>query len=89
MGDLSEADRQQKAATSGKNSVYLGQKKVRAKVVVSCAGILVEPNYWPADIPGREAFKGVIIHIARWRYSVGFQDEDVIVAGTGLKRPSM
>lgn len=83
MGDFSEADRQQKAATCGQVSVYLGQEKVRAKVVVSCAGILVEPNSWPANVLGSEAFKGPVIHSARWRDDVDFRDKDVVVVGTG------
>lgn len=56
---------------------------VRAKVIVSCVGILVEPNAWPANIPGREAFRGTIFHCARWRNEVDFRNKDVIVFGSG------
>ena len=83
MGDLSEADRKQKVATHGREAVYVGQVKVRAKVVVSCVGILVEPNAWPTNIPGDDLFRGTIFHCARWRNDVDFRGKDVVVIGTG------
>lgn len=83
MGDLSEADRKQKIATHEREAVYLSEVRVRAKVVVSCVGILVEPNAWPTNIPGREAFRGTIFHCARWRNEVDFRNKDVIVLESG------
>lgn len=52
-------------------------------MVVSCVGILVEPNDWPVDIPGRDVFQGHIFHSARWHEDVDFNDKDVVVVGTG------
>lgn len=83
MGDLSEADRKQRIATHGREAIYLSEVKVRAKVIVSCVGILVEPNAWPTNIPGREAFRGTIFHCSRWRNEVDFHNKDVIVLGSG------
>jgi cation diffusion facilitator CzcD-associated flavoprotein CzcO len=56
---------------------------VRAKIVISCVGILVEPNPWPSYIPGRGSFKGEVIHSARWREDVDFEGKDVVVVGSG------
>jgi cation diffusion facilitator CzcD-associated flavoprotein CzcO len=56
---------------------------VRAKVVVSCVGILVEPNPWPSSIPGRDSFKGEVFHSARWREDISLDGRDVVVLGTG------
>ncbi|KAI4269083.1 MAG: hypothetical protein L6R38_007605 [Xanthoria sp. 2 TBL-2021] len=82
-GDLSAADRKARIDKEGERSVYVKRERVRAKVVVSCVGILVEPNDWPVDIPGRDVFQGDIFHSARWREDVDFKDKDVVVVGTG------
>jgi cation diffusion facilitator CzcD-associated flavoprotein CzcO len=63
--------------------VYVKQEVVRAKVVISCVGILVEPSPWPSYIPGRDSFKGEVIHSARWRDDVNFEGKDVVVVGSG------
>lgn len=52
-----------------------------ARVLVSAAGGLVTPS-WP-DIAGREAFKGPVMHTARWDHSVDLKDKRVAVIGTG------
>jgi cation diffusion facilitator CzcD-associated flavoprotein CzcO len=83
VGDLSVKDRKEKIARDGLKSVQISQERVRAKVVISCAGILVEPNPWPNSIQGRDRFTGEIIHSARWREDVDFTDKDVVVIGTG------
>lgn len=82
-GDLSDADRKALIATKGKESVYIRQETVRAKIVVSCVGILVEPNAWPTSIPGRDTFRGEIFHSARWPADVEFKGKDVVVLGSG------
>lgn len=82
-GDLSSKDRQQRVDTHGADSVILEQETLRAKIVISCVGFLVEPNPWPNTIPGRETFRGEVIHSARWRKEVDFQDKDVVVIGSG------
>jgi cation diffusion facilitator CzcD-associated flavoprotein CzcO len=82
-GDWSEADRQARVRSSGPQSVYLGEEVIRAKTVISCVGILVEPNPWPSEIPGRDSFTGEVFHSARWRDDIDFTGKDVIVIGSG------
>lgn len=67
-GDLSEHDRAQKIQDQGSASVYVYQEKIRAKVLISGVGGLVEPRIWPENIPGIDKFEGEIFHSARWRY---------------------
>jgi cation diffusion facilitator CzcD-associated flavoprotein CzcO len=83
IGDLSAYDREQKVRDQGPQAVYVREEKIRAKVVVSAVGGLVEPNLWPKDIPGMDKFEGQMFHSARWRYDVDLRDKDVIVVGTG------
>ena len=82
-GDLSSKDRQQRAKVEGFGSVYIRHEVVKAKIVVSAAGGLVEPNAFPLSIPGREDFQGKIFHSARWDDDANLNDKDVIVIGTG------
>ncbi|KAH8808480.1 hypothetical protein F5884DRAFT_792371 [Xylogone sp. PMI_703] len=82
-GDLSERDKQAKATANGRNSVFGLEENIRAKVLISGVGELVEPKGWPEDIPGKENFEGDIFHSARWRYDVDLKGKDVIVVGTG------
>lgn len=83
MGDLSEYDRAQKITKDGRETVYVSEEKIRAKVVVSCVGGLVEPKAWPDNIPGKDKFQGEIFHSARWRYDIDLKDKNVVVVGTG------
>ena len=77
MGDLSARERQQRGLISFK------EETVRAKIVVSCVGVLVEPNAWPSSIPGADVFQGDIIHSARWKSDTDLKDKNVIVIGSG------
>ncbi|KAF2808498.1 FAD/NAD(P)-binding domain-containing protein [Mytilinidion resinicola] len=83
MGDLGHKDRSKVLNERGESAVYSSTEIVRAKVVVSAVGGLVEPRGWPDDIPGYDTFKGPIFHSARWDDSVDFTDKDVVVVGTG------
>ncbi|KAH8665838.1 hypothetical protein BGZ60DRAFT_378619 [Tricladium varicosporioides] len=83
VGDLSEYDRAQKIKKEGPSAVYVAQEIIRAKVVVSGVGGLVEPKIWPDTIPGKDQFEGQIFHSARWRHDIDLKDKDVIVVGTG------
>jgi len=56
-------------------------RELTARVLVSGAGPLVEPN-WPA-IPGLESFAGPRFHSARWRHDVDLTGKRVAVIGTG------
>lgn len=82
-GDLSYKERQRIMAEKGRESVYLKEEKVKAKIICSAAGGLVEPNPWPDTIPGRDQFQGDVFHSARWDYNVDLRDKNVIVMGTG------
>jgi len=83
VGDLSEYDRAQKITEHGPESVYVTEEKIRAKVLVSAVGGLVEPQVWPDTIPGKDTFEGEIFHSARWRYDIDLKNKDVVVVGTG------
>jgi cation diffusion facilitator CzcD-associated flavoprotein CzcO len=82
-GDLSSHDRQKKILKFGRKAAYIGQSKIRAKVMLSCVGIFVEPSPWPSNVTGRETFQGEIIHSARWDNHVDFDGKDVVVVGSG------
>lgn len=82
-GDLSGNDREEKIKKEGEQSVYLGKETVRAKVLISAVGGLVDPKKWPENIPGTESFEGEIFHSARWRHDIDLKDKNVIVVGTG------
>jgi cation diffusion facilitator CzcD-associated flavoprotein CzcO len=83
MGDLSAKDRAKVVQEKGEAAVYSETEIVKAKVVVSCVGGLVEPRGWPDEIKGIENFKGKMFHSARWDDSVDFTDKNVVVVGTG------
>ncbi len=57
------------------------QGQVRAQVLVSGAGPLVEPRI--PDLPGLETFKGPAFHSARWDHSVSLRGKRVAAIGTG------
>lgn len=82
-GDLSSKDRKRKIEKDGENSVWVSTETIRAKVLVSAVGGLVEPRDAPTDVPGWDTFKGDVFHSARWNYDVDFNNKDVIVVGTG------
>jgi cation diffusion facilitator CzcD-associated flavoprotein CzcO len=83
MGDLSSKDRAKIAREQGEKAVYSETEVVRAKIVISAVGGLVEPKGWPDEIVGIENFKGKMFHSARWDESVDFTDKNVVVVGTG------
>lgn len=83
MGDLSARDRQKRIQEDGLESVISSSETVRAKVLLSGVGGLVEPKAWPDNIPGIEKFKGAVFHSARWDYGVDLKDKNVVVVGTG------
>lgn len=82
-GDLTADGIAQRIKQHGRESVYVHVEVVRAKIVVSAVGGLVEPKTWPQSIPGKEKFAGEIFHSARWRYDVDLKGKNVIVVGTG------
>lgn len=82
-GDLSQGDQQKIIDEHGIDSLYVGEEKVKSRVVFSAVGGLVEPREWPEDVAGRENFKGELFHSARWKQDVDLKDKDVVVVGTG------
>lgn len=82
-GDMSRRERQDLVDENGPQSVYLRQETVRAKIVLSGAGAFVEPNAWPASIPGQGEFEGRIFHSGRWKEDIDLVGKDVVVVGTG------
>jgi cation diffusion facilitator CzcD-associated flavoprotein CzcO len=83
MGDLSAKDRMKVVQEKGEAAVYSETEIVKAKVVVSCVGGLVEPRGWPDEIRGIENFRGKVFHSARWDETVDLTDKNVVVVGTG------
>ena len=83
MGDASEAQRREAIEKHGRDYVYLGMERARAKVLISAVGGLVEPKEWPKAVPGQEIFAGDIFHSARWNRETDLNDKDVVVVGTG------
>lgn len=83
MGDLSSKDRRKVIRREGIERVVAREETVKAKIVCSCVGGLVEPKGWPEDIKGIERYRGSMFHSARWDYSVDLKDKDIVVIGTG------
>src|SRR5262245_34783936 len=54
---------------------------VTARVVVSCAGGLVDPA--PPDLPGLDRVAGAVFHTARWNHAYDLAGKRVGVIGTG------
>lgn len=82
-GDLPQSERDEIVAKDGEHSVYVKTEVVRAKIVVSGVGGLVEPKTWPKDIPGIDDFEGEVLHTARWDSSVDLEGKNVVVIGSG------
>ena len=82
-GDTTSKERQQKIVDNGRESVVLREEIVKAKIVCTAAGGLVEPNTGLESMPGIETFEGDVVHSARWNDQVEFSGKDVIVVGTG------
>ncbi|CAG8065033.1 unnamed protein product [Penicillium olsonii] len=82
-GDLAQHERDRLASQNGHHAVYVKTEIVRAKIVVSGVGGLVEPKTPPKDIPGFDDFKGEIMHTARWNDEIDLRGKDVIMVGSG------
>lgn len=82
VGDLSTSERLALEEENGVESTVLRVETVRAKVVVSAVGGLVEPKP-PLQVPGIETFEGEIVHTARWKPDLDLRGKEVVVIGTG------
>ena len=82
VGDMSSAARKSYETSHGAHSAVLLSETIRAKVVVSAVGGLVEPKA-VLDIPGIDTFQGDVVHTANWDPNLSVRDKHVIVVGTG------
>lgn len=54
----------------------------KCRVLFTCKGGLVEPNR--VQVPGLyDAFKGPVMHTARWNHAADYHGKDVVVIGNG------
>ena len=83
MGELSSKDRINIVQEKGEQAVYSETQVVKAKVVLSCVGSLVEPKAFPENIKGIETFKSKIFHSARWDTTANLIDKNIVVVGSG------
>jgi len=83
MGDLSRKDREKLIEKIGVEDVVDREETVKARLVCSCVGGLVEPKGWPDDVKGIDKFEGSTFHSARWDYNADLKEKDVVVLGTG------
>ncbi|XP_014554599.1 hypothetical protein COCVIDRAFT_17688 [Bipolaris victoriae FI3] len=80
MGDISSKDPMKIVQEKGKQAVYAETQVVKAKVVLSCVGGLVEPKAFPKNIKGIKTFKGKIFHSARWDNTANLTDKNFVVS---------
>jgi cation diffusion facilitator CzcD-associated flavoprotein CzcO len=83
LGDMGAEQRDAFVRAHGAENAFVRTEKVRAKVLVSAVGGLVEPRAWPRDWPSRDRFAGPVFHSARWDASVDLAGKHVLVVGTG------
>ncbi|APA10779.1 hypothetical protein sscle_07g055490 [Sclerotinia sclerotiorum 1980 UF-70] len=60
-----------------------GLEIIRAKIVVSGAGILTNPNDWPEGVSGRDTFEGEVLHSAEWPQNINLEEKNVVLVGSG------
>ncbi|KAH7160401.1 hypothetical protein B0J13DRAFT_644019 [Dactylonectria estremocensis] len=80
-GDLSISEREAELKEYG--TLCLEEYSISCKILVSAVGGLVEPAPWPSNVPGRDEFRGSIMHSAQWNSDIDLRDKDVVVVGTG------
>lgn len=81
-GEMTSKERAKLVAEKGLHAVCVKSEIVRAKVVCSAVGGLIEPKENP-NVPGLDTFEGSILHTARWDETVDLHDKDVVLLGTG------
>ena len=82
VGDLATHQRVSLEQEKGTAATVLRTEIVRAKVVASCVGGLVEPKR-PIDFPGIDTFEGEVVHTGRWNKDIDLRGKNVVVVGTG------
>ena len=61
--------------------IVTSERRLRADVLVSCAGPLTEPVF--PNVPGLDRFRGKTFHTSRWDHEHDLDGEHVAVVGTG------
>jgi len=74
-------DKRQLYELTTKNVKTGEQEVVEAHVLIYAIGGFQEPKY--PNLKGREIFKGVQFHSARWKHDTDFQGKTVGVIGNG------
>ena len=82
VGDMSTSERSSYEKSHGASAAVLRTETIRAKIVISACGGLVEPKPFK-DLPGIDSFQGDIMHTARWDPNVSLKDKSVVLVGTG------
>jgi cation diffusion facilitator CzcD-associated flavoprotein CzcO len=82
VGDMSSNERKNYEKSHGPHSAVVKTETVRAKIVCSAVGGLVEPRSF-LNVPGIDSFQGEIIHTARWDPNLSVRDKNVVVVGSG------
>lgn len=82
IGDMASAERKAFEKEKGGEAAVLRTERIRAKVVASACGGLVEPKPH-IEVPGLDTFQGEILHTARWNPDIDLKGKDVTVVGTG------
>jgi len=58
-----------------------GEKHMSVNAVVSCSGLFAEPKI--VDFPGKEKFKGDIVHTAQWPADLQYAGRRIAIIGNG------
>ena len=82
IGDMASHEREAVENEKGIAAAVLRTETIRAKIVVSAVGGLVEPKK-PIEFPGMDTFEGEVVHTARWKKDIDLKGKDVVVVGTG------
>lgn len=74
-GDLSISEREAELKEYG--TLCPEEFAISCKILVSAVGGLVEPAPWPSNVPGRDEFRGSIMHSAQWNSDIDLRDKAV------------
>ncbi|GJN70104.1 hypothetical protein PLICBS_004156 [Purpureocillium lilacinum] len=83
LENLTKLQKQDMTKLGGTGAVYSREELVRARIVISATGLLVEPSAWPDNVPGWQEFQGHIVHSAQWDSAINLRGKDILVVGTG------
>ena len=58
-----------------------GEKRMSVNAIVSCSGLFASPKI--IDFPGKDSFKGEIVHTAQWPADLQYKDRRIATIGNG------